>query len=856
MGGPGPNTTNYTGTFTTTGNNLGLITYTITVSDGAASPTSISTSSTVDVVANRVVTAATANSGSFGLVHVNGLVTLSSTFTSPGADNQNTRVTVANGGVDSGGNGVTVAGGNPATVFNGSTSDTRLLSGSFSTLGAKSGTVTLTTGSEGLVGESPINVGIEDTAQVYSGKASWAITGTTGSWATVTNWGDTAAADLNGFGAPGTAGAASAGDTATFNDVLGQSGTTTVTLDGANVSLAGITFNSVNTSYTIATGVVTSGTGSITLQNAATPITVNSGTATISTTLTGSGGLLASGTGTLILNATNTYTGSTTIANGVVIAVPASSIPSKTILTLGSGSNSGELVLGTLATNFPNVTVAGLYVSGSGSANAVVGATGTNNSTLTVNTGTGVSDAYSGALGGVGTNQNNLNLVKTGAGTLILTGSLSYPGSTTINGGVLQVALSSLPTNTYIDLGGNNAQPYAILQVAGGGSFTPTGLSAASLPGYLNWANGSGFAAINGKLTVTIGGGQLVWGTAGFLGTGGSIMAFGSSTANSQVELTNAINLNTLDNFQRFIDVEPGTGGDSALLSGVISPGAVGVNISGIDKIGAGLLILTGANTYSGVTTINAGTLEADSQIGSATGSGTVQITPNLAGSIATLSGNGIITGTVISSGSFTSGTSTNTAHIAPGDNVSGLHGNFGNAGTLTVGALQLGNGTRFDYDLGTPTGSDLINVTNPNTLVLGNNIVLNINQLTTIANNTPYNIIDYSGTLTGAGDLATWTTGGNPPVGTAVFGYTGTSVTVIFLTTPTAAYWTGNQGGGGLSTWNTTSASDNSNWATDATGATDIYQAPGATTNVFFSMTGVGPIPISRLPVILLSTA
>ena len=251
-------TANFTASVNT-GVATGTQTLIVNVHDNSATPTTASGSNSLDVVANRVVTATTVNFGSF---HLGASSSGTTTLNSPGADNANTRVTVADGGVDSGSNGIAVSGGNPNQVFNGiNTTDTRTVSGSFSSIGSKSGPVILTTGSEGLAGESPINVNVNYTAQVYSGKASWNLS-TGGSWVTGANWGDTLAPDLGGAGAPGVDGALSIGDTATFSDVSGQGVNTIVSLNGVNPTLAGINFNAANTSYTIAPGTG----GAITLQ--------------------------------------------------------------------------------------------------------------------------------------------------------------------------------------------------------------------------------------------------------------------------------------------------------------------------------------------------------------------------------------------------------------------------------------------------------------------------------------------------------------------------------------------------------------------------------------------------------------
>jgi autotransporter-associated beta strand protein len=72
--------------------------------------------------------------------------------------------------------------------------------------------------------------------------------------------------------------------------------------------------------------------------------------------------------------------------------------------------------------------------------NSTIGGT----STLTVNPATGVSTTFAGVIAGTnGGAQGNMALVKSGLGTLTLTGANTYSGSTTISGGKLIAAASS-----------------------------------------------------------------------------------------------------------------------------------------------------------------------------------------------------------------------------------------------------------------------------------------------------------------------------------------------------------------------------------------------------------------------------
>jgi len=147
----------------------------------------------------------------------------------------------------------------------------------------------------------------------------------------------------------------------------------------------------------------------------------------------GAGALTKDGAGVLTLNAASTLTGGTNV-NAGTLALGASSAIGTGVLTL---ANNAGLTLGA-GTGAANQTVSQL--SGASTSSIVGGDAAV--SVLIVNQST--TTTYAGAIGGVGANQNNLGLSKSGVGSLTLSGAiLSYAGPTVVNGGILNLAGST-----------------------------------------------------------------------------------------------------------------------------------------------------------------------------------------------------------------------------------------------------------------------------------------------------------------------------------------------------------------------------------------------------------------------------
>jgi fibronectin-binding autotransporter adhesin len=240
------------------------------------------------------------------------------------------------------------------------------------------------------------------------------------------------------------AGITVAGGSTLTVDKFSAVGGTTVSVNGASVTL-----NTPNINATINSGV-----GGATINS--------SGSQTLSGSLTGNGGYTMNGTGTVVLAASNTQSGGITINSGDVVQVGAGAATG----SLGSSSspvtNNGGLLF-----NLTNNTV-GQSISGSGSVTYSSGSgtitpTGVNTYTggTLITAGSSVALTYGGTnLPGNVTNNGSIYLINNSSkgnvnlaanisgsgslwtttnGTTLILGSNSYSGGTTINGGTLQV---------------------------------------------------------------------------------------------------------------------------------------------------------------------------------------------------------------------------------------------------------------------------------------------------------------------------------------------------------------------------------------------------------------------------------
>ncbi|WP_346333688.1 autotransporter-associated beta strand repeat-containing protein [Prosthecobacter sp. SYSU 5D2] len=286
--------------------------------------------------------------------------------------------------------------------------------------------------------------------------------------------------------------------------------------------------------------------------------------------------------------------------------------------------------------------------------------------------------------------------------------------------------------------------------------------------------------------------------------TGGSMSVFGNIRRGS-TGLTNGSL--TLDGTS--LNLNGGSIGDAAqpvtlsLQSGALAN--VGeINGGGaLTKTGTGTLTLSGSNTYTGLTVVNEGRL----LVSSATA---MQSTSGL---------------TVGGSGTF--------------DFVTG------SGGSLTLPALTLNNGASLGMEMGSSTGSLIINpaaVVSTDAAAVVNIRLHPINGQATPASSTL--ISAPGGGLTSNGTTYTLGAVYNTTDFTVTLQATDTQLTATTTAaTPLAnAYWFGGFAGDN-DAWAASDGSTQSNWVMNADGTGSTGLVPGAGTNVFFSATG-GSLP------------
>ncbi len=310
------------------------------------------------------------------------------------------------------------------------------------------------------------------------------------------------------FSATGAANfATTLGANLTIQELIFHAGGTAISVGGANTLTIGNAVDS--TGLTMEAGAPNVTFNAAVALGKAQTWNVESASAILSLTggIGGTGPLTLNGNGTasgrVVLSGTgSSYTGATNVVAGRLVLAGGGSdrLPVATALTLGDSSRSAILQLGDAAGASDNTI--GSLASGSFAGNAIVGGNATA-STLTINqTGT---TTYSGVIGGAGTNENAIHLIKTGSGLLILNGSNTYTGTTTVTRGLLRLGASGSISGTsglFISALASNS---AALDVNGrtvtlAGGITLTGANGSSTANIFD-SSGGGTIALGGNIT-------------------------------------------------------------------------------------------------------------------------------------------------------------------------------------------------------------------------------------------------------------------------------------------------------------------------------------------------------------------
>ncbi|KTF30106.1 outer membrane protein, partial [Xanthomonas vesicatoria] len=584
--------------------------------------------------------------------------------------------TVANGSID-GGSAAWTAGGTNWTSIDGLTNDT--WQNSFAVFAGTAGTVGVQ-GTQGITGMQFVTDGY-----VLSDGGAGGLSANAANTIIRVDPGVTGTIDV----AIGGAGA------------LQKLDTGTLVLDAANSYTGGTSLGGgtlvLGDAQALGTGALTAAAGTSLDSNQAVAVgnavildgalnLLGSNDLSLSGPVSGAGGLIKNGTSTLTLTGNNSYVGGTVLNAGTL------AVGSNTALGSGPLSVTGDSVLS-------NAVAAAL----GNAVNLGAALTVDNPADLTL----------AGAIGGSGA------LIKTNTGTLTLDGGNTYTGGTTVNAGTLagnSASLQGAIVDNATVVFNQAADGVFSGSITGTGNVVKDGAGALLLNGANGYSGGTTIAAgslIGDSTSVQgdiVNNAALVFNQttggvyAGVVSGTGSLEKAGSGTL--QLTGANSYTGGTLVSAGSLIGTTDSLQGDvvdnATLVFDQAADGTFTGVVSGtgtVVKQGAGALTLAAANTYSGGTTVAAGTLQGTttSLQGNILDNAVLVFDQADDGSFAgSVSGSGALikngTGAVTLDGANTylGGTTINAGTLI--GNTGSLQGDIVNNSTLTF--LQNSNGT------------------------------------------------------------------------------------------------------------------------------------------------------------------
>lgn len=420
---------------------------------------------------------------------------------------------------------------------------------------------------------------------------------------------------------------------------------------------------------------------------------VTAGSNNLSTTVDGlvidggfgaNGSLVKTGTGTLTLTGANTYTGGTTITDGILQVGHNSAVGTGAVTLDGGLFQADGTTNLAIANNFKiNNTPAGGAIDSNGVSLTIAGniSDGVGSGKLTV-----LDSAGGGVLILTGTNTHTGGTTICFCGTLQLgdaTHTASMIGAITNEGQFNIVNANTASITSLINDGGlttfNNATSAATMAITNknGGAIEFVNSSSAGSATIVNRSGavtifGDNSTAANASITnrssgltvftdnstagnaaiTTLNGSETLFfvaatgGNAQFISNGTGVVDFSGTTGPNGDGRVSAGSIAGSGNYAIGAGNTLVVGGNnlSTEVSGVIADSCgCGPGAGSLEKIGSGTLTLSGTNVYTGTTTVNGGVLEVDGSIAS---SGLTAV--NAGGA---LTGVGIVGNTMIASG-------------------------------------------------------------------------------------------------------------------------------------------------------------------------------------------------------------
>jgi len=373
-------------------------------------------------------------------------------------------------------------------------------------------------------------------------------------------------------------------------------------------------------------------------------------------------GLTKVGTGTLVSAGVATHSGPTAVMAGTFAAGSATGFSANSPIAVSAGAT---LDLAGFDNTTASVEGGGTLTNSGGQSAALT--TGGNNASTTFS-------------GGIVDGASPTALTKVGSGRLVSAGIASNSGATTVLAGVLSAgSTTGFSANSPYNVGAGAALDLAgfnngVGSLSGAGALTNSGTQTAALT---TGANNATTVFAGSLADGTAQTGLVKTGTGTFVSAGtathsaptvvqSGVLAAGSTTGlspNSALQLASnsAVDLAGFSNTagslagagivtnsgQQAATLKAGADNTSTTFSGSVRDGAAAK--TGITKEGAGKMVLSGANTNSGDTTVSAGTLAAGSTSAFSPASG-FKVMP---GAVLDLAGNSNTTGSLAGAGTL-----------------------------------------------------------------------------------------------------------------------------------------------------------------------------------------------------------